>query len=170
MAYVCGSSCPPLPPPRFDDPTLENLYRDLQYGVPKGKIEARLFALEKADKSAPETAQLYLDFVNVIMETFVVTLGRENRRVVVTEPDGTVVVDTGKDAATNTLANWMNKAINENHNSRVAILNAQLLEDGIGHERKYSSSTGTFQAGVAQRLGLQFNNAGGIRLSLDVFI
>jgi hypothetical protein len=46
-------------------------------------------------------------------------------RIVITLPDGTVVVDTSKN--NNTYANFQAKAINENHNTRVAILDAQLV-------------------------------------------
>ncbi|MEI2656079.1 MAG: hypothetical protein V9G16_02625 [Nitrosomonas sp.] len=64
-----------------------------------------------------------------------------NGRVIVTLPDGTVVVDTSK-GANNTYANFIDKAINENHNTRVAILDAQIYDCGVGLETKTSSSTG----------------------------
>jgi hypothetical protein len=61
-------------------------------------------------------------------------------RVVITLPDGTVVVDTSKGAA-NTYQNFQDKVINENHNTRVAILDAQIYDCGVGLETKTSTST-----------------------------
>ena len=87
-----------------------------------------------------------------------------NGRVVVTLQDGTVVVDTAKGAA-NTFANFEAKAINENHNSRVAILDAQLYDCGIGLETKTSTTTGVVEVYVAKRLGVYLDSAGTVRLS-----
>lgn len=87
-----------------------------------------------------------------------------NGRVVVTLPDGTVVVDTSK-GATNTFANFEAKAINENHNTRVAILDAQIYDCGVGLETKTSSSTGAVEVYLAKRLGAYLNSAGTVRLS-----
>jgi hypothetical protein len=85
-------------------------------------------------------------------------------RVVVTLPDGTVVVDTSKGAA-NTYQNFQDKVINENHNTRVAILDAQIYDCGVGVETKTSTSTGSEEVYVAKRLGPYLNSAGTIRLS-----
>ncbi|MBL8498249.1 hypothetical protein ABF87_07000 [Nitrosomonas sp. JL21] len=85
-------------------------------------------------------------------------------RVVVTLPDGTVVVDTSKGAA-NTYQNFQDKVINENHNTRVAILDAQLYDCGVGLETKTSTSTGSEEVYVAKRLGAYLNSAGTVRLS-----
>ncbi|PXW87286.1 hypothetical protein C8R34_11169 [Nitrosomonas sp. Nm84] len=85
-------------------------------------------------------------------------------RVVVTLPDGTVVVDTAK-GATNTFANFEAKAINENHNTRVAILDAQIYDCGVGLETKTSSTTGVVEVYLAKRLGAYLNSAGTVRLS-----
>ena len=87
-----------------------------------------------------------------------------NGRVVVTLPDGTVVVDTAK-GATNTFANFEAKAINENHNTRVSILDAQIYDCGIGLETKTSSTTGVVEAYLAKRLGAYLDSAGTVRLS-----
>jgi hypothetical protein len=87
-----------------------------------------------------------------------------NGRVVVTLPDGTVVVDTSKGAA-NTYANFVAKTINENHNSRVAILDAQLFECGIGVETKRSATTGAVEVYVARRLGAYLDSSGTARIS-----
>ena len=87
-----------------------------------------------------------------------------NGRVVVTLPDGTVVVDTSK-GANNTYANFIDKAINENHNTRVAILDAQIYDCGVGLETKTSSSTGVQEVYLAKRLGAYLDSAGTVRLS-----
>ncbi|WP_297324936.1 hypothetical protein [Nitrosomonas sp.] len=87
-----------------------------------------------------------------------------NGRVVVTLPDGTVVVDTAK-GATNTFANFEAKAINENHNTRVAILDAQIYDCGVGLETKTSSTTGVSEVYLAKRLGAYLDSVGTVRLS-----
>ena len=87
-----------------------------------------------------------------------------NGRVVVTLPDGTVVVDTSK-GANNTYANFIDKAINENHNTRVAILDAQIYDCGVGLETKTSTSTGVAEIYLAKRLGVYLDSAGTVRLS-----
>ncbi len=87
-----------------------------------------------------------------------------NGRIVVTTPDGTVVVDTSK-GANNTYANFIAKTINENHNSRIAILDAQIYDCGIGLETKTSTSTGVQEVYLAKRLGAYLDSAGTVRLS-----
>lgn len=87
-----------------------------------------------------------------------------NGRIVVTLPDGTVVVDTAK-GANNTFDNFKAKTINENHNTRVAILDAQLWACGVGLETKTSTTTNTAEVYLAKRLGIYLNSAGTVRLS-----
>jgi hypothetical protein len=92
-------------------------------------------------------------------------------RIVITVPDGTVLIDTSRndgpgDPRNNLFQNFLNKTINENHNSRVAILNAQLYPCGIGVESKKSTSTGQFEHYVAIRLGNHLDNQGTVRLSV----
>lgn len=87
-----------------------------------------------------------------------------NGRVLITLPDGTVVVDTSK-GVNNTYANFQAKTINENHNSRIAILDAQLWACGVGLETKTSTSTGSVEAALAKRLGAYLDSAGTVRLS-----
>jgi hypothetical protein len=96
-------------------------------------------------------------------------------RVVITLPDGTVVIDTGKlDDPTNltplalgnSYAHFLAKTVNENHNSRVAIFDAQEYPCGTGVETKFSSTDGRTEAYVAIRLGTHLNNAGTVRFSL----
>jgi hypothetical protein len=87
-----------------------------------------------------------------------------NGRIVVTLADGTVVVDTSK-AGLNTYANFKAKKINENHNSRIAILDSQLFECGIGVETKRSTTDGVVETYVARRLGNYLDNSGTVRIS-----
>src|SRR5262245_54633548 len=86
-----------------------------------------------------------------------------NGRVVLTLPDGTVVVDTSK--ANNTYANFLAKAINENHNSRVAFMEAQQYPCGVAIESKRSSTTGFTESYVAIRLGNHLDSEGTVRMS-----
>ena len=85
-------------------------------------------------------------------------------RVVVTLADGTVVVDTAK-GVLNTYANYIAKKINENHNSRIAILDAQLYECGVGLETKRSTTDNAIESYVAKRLGNYLDNSGTVRFS-----
>lgn len=86
-----------------------------------------------------------------------------NGRVLMTLPDGTVVLDTSR--TNNTYANFLAKAINENHNSRIAILAAQEYPCGLGLESKLSSSTGLVEAYFALRAGTHLDSIGTIRIS-----
>ncbi|MCU1273172.1 MAG: hypothetical protein JWO48_603 [Bryobacterales bacterium] len=95
-----------------------------------------------------------------------------NGRLVITVPDGTVVVDTGKpdDPATtlpagNSYQHFQAKTVNENHNSRVAIFSAQQWPCGFGLESKLSTSTGVTEHYVAVRLGNHLDSIGTARLS-----
>lgn len=82
-------------------------------------------------------------------------------RLLITMADGTVVLDTGK-GEKNTLANATGKKINENHMSRHAVHEARTSEEGIGRERKLSTSTGQYETSRAQRLGPSPQDAMGI--------
>ncbi|MEO8659198.1 MAG: hypothetical protein ABI693_12055 [Bryobacteraceae bacterium] len=95
-----------------------------------------------------------------------------NGRLLLSLPDGTVVVDTGKpDDPTNGLPqgnsyqHYQDKTVNENHNSRVAIISAQQYPCGLGVESKLSSTTGFVESYVAQRLGTHLDSIGTVRLS-----
>jgi hypothetical protein len=74
-----------------------------------------------------------------------------------------LVVDTA--STHNSYANFVAKAVNENHNSRVAILATQLYPCGIGLERKLSTSTGETESYLALRLGRHLDSVGTARLS-----
>lgn len=92
-------------------------------------------------------------------------------RVVVTLPDGTVVLDTARDdntaaANSNSYQHFLDKTINENHNSRLAINAAQVYACGLGIESKLSSTTGQTESYVAIRAGAQLDSLGTIRMSI----
>ena len=92
-------------------------------------------------------------------------------RVVITVPDGTVMVDTnapddpGNAMPTgNSFAHFQSKTVNtDNHNTRIAILSAQMFECGIGIERRLSTSTGVVETYLAQRLGTHLDSVGTLR-------
>ena len=95
-----------------------------------------------------------------------------NGRLLVTLPDGTVMIDTARpDDPTNVLAagnsfqHFQSKTVNENHNSRIAIFDAQEWPCGVGLERKFSSSTGFTESYFAIRMGPHLDNPGTLRLS-----
>ena len=88
-------------------------------------------------------------------------------RVLVTLTDGTVSYDSSK-GKNNTFEKFQKNEINENHNTRVAIMLANLSKDGVGNETKYSTSTGVNQAYNAVRMGLATTDALGVRVSSDV--
>ena len=92
-------------------------------------------------------------------------------RLLITLPDGTVVIDTARndgagDPKNNYYPNFVNKTINENHNSRAAIVSAQLWPCGLGVETKTSTTTGEVESYAARRLGPHLDSQGTARLSV----
>jgi hypothetical protein len=130
---------------------------------------------------APQVAALQTGVASVIDQpTYAAFLantrtlagGIVDGRVVITLPDGTVMIDTGRPddpantmATGNSFAHFNAKTVNENHNSRIAILDAQEWPCGVGLERKLSTSTGVTETYVAFRLGAHLDNLGTARLS-----
>ena len=100
------------------------------------------------------------------------SFGKTTARILVCLPDGTVFYDSSRNVSgtvstkTNTWINADNKTINENHNTRAAIINAQLVEDGVSFESKFSTSTDNYEDYVAVRIGAQGANAGTVRYSV----
>ena len=83
-------------------------------------------------------------------------------RILATLSDGTVWFDSSK--TNNTHEAFKLKKINENHNTRLAILKA--LKHGEGFEAKYSTSNNNRQEYIAIRLGASSElSLGVIRLS-----
>ena len=72
-------------------------------------------------------------------------------RILICLPNGNVVFDSKKQ--NNSYYNFIYNNINENHNTRQAILTAQLSNDGIGGEIKYSTTTGNYEIYYAVRIG-----------------
>jgi hypothetical protein len=96
------------------------------------------------------------------------TLSALDLRSVITLSDGTVAYDSSK--SNNSHANYTAKNINENHNSRVAILQALLGNSGVGFETKYSTSTNKMSYYLAQRVGNSNSDTMGvIRISVSQF-
>lgn len=90
-------------------------------------------------------------------------VGLSGLRLMFCEADGTVLYDSSK-GASNTFANI--KSINENHNSRLAIIKALLSAAGRGYEVKRSTSTGAVETYLALRLGTSSETpTGSVRIS-----
>jgi hypothetical protein len=98
-----------------------------------------------------------------LARTVASSINAANGRVVITLPDGTVVLDTSRSDSVNTYANFIAKNVNENHNTRVAIFSAQQYPCGIGLESKFSTSTGNREHYVAIRLGDHLDSEGTVR-------
>lgn len=140
------------------------IYDSLYDGVLQNNLEILYNNLIQSDNINGPI--IYDDFLGKIVSIYGTTLGTQSPRIVLTESDGTVVIDTSK--TSNSYGNWKSKQINENHNSRVAFMATQMFPCGVGYETKYSTSTQTNQAYVAIRLGDFLNNPGSIRLSYNV--
>ena len=115
------------------------------------------------------TYALLLKFARVVATDPKLAKGR----LLIALADGTVVVDTNKlDDPANTLPagnsfkHFGAKTVNENHNSRIAILDSQLHVCGLGVETKLSTTDNTKESYVAIRLGTHLNNSGTARLSV----
>lgn len=96
-------------------------------------------------------------------------------RIVITQPDGTTIIDTAQWTGTgpyfrvSTFANWQANTINANQNTSVSIMLAQIWPCGIGLETIYNSPLQALQDYVALRLGDYLYNAGTIRISQNRF-
>lgn len=99
--------------------------------------------------------------------------GLANSRLLIALPDGTVVLDTARTddpnntlAVGNSFAHFQAKTVNENHNSRVAIMAAQMFPCGVGIESKLSTTTGRVESYLAIRMGNHLDSIGTARLSI----
>jgi hypothetical protein len=88
-------------------------------------------------------------------------------RILVSLPGGAVIFDSSK-GEKNTYPNFVSKSINENHNTRVAIISSQLDKCGVGYEDKFSTTTSGNEKYVAVCLGQRFRNYGTFRISYKV--
>lgn len=168
----------------------KQLYLELTAGDNIENITVLVNILESTSTttSYDNLLQAAYDIVNAVNGSVVLTPVTEpdignalkvvSPRIMITESDGTVIVDTAAWTGTgpyfrkSTLANWQSKTVNENHNTRVAILDCQIFPCGYGAESKFSSSVLAVQNYVAHRLkGLDnsdnsyLRSAGTIRLS-----
>jgi len=91
-------------------------------------------------------------------------------RLVVTLPDGSVVVDTDRPdgetpANANSYEHFNARSINENDNTRVAVNAAQMFPCGIAIESKFNPASGLAEVHFAARLGPHLSSSGTARLS-----
>ena len=137
------------------------------YGTLKNALVPEVSSLDTQLKAMVDqtTYQTLLDHCNTIAAG--ITAGR----MVITLPDGTVVIDTNRtdndpnDPKSNSYQHFLDKTINENHNSRVAIFSAQQYPCGRGLETKFSTSDGTDESYLALRLGTHLDSEGTARIS-----
>lgn len=147
----------------FLDSNYVCLYEILYKGILDYNLELQLKNVLESS-----TSSVYDSFYALVLTVFKLNpLPVDGLRLVVTEPDGTVVVDTALTTA-NTFSNWKTKSINENHNTRIAIIDAQTLEGGVGYETKHSTTLDLNQYYVAIRGGSRYKNFGTFRLSINV--
>jgi|LakMenE01Jun11ns_1017448.scaffolds.fasta_scaffold9628075_2 hypothetical protein len=143
------------------DPVYHALYKAL-----RPQIKDLTSLLQNAQDQT--SYQALLDFCNNLATVF------PTGRIVIVDSDGLVAVDTSK-GSLNTYANYQAganpatfaSAINVNHNSRIAILDAQLYRCGRGAETKFSNSVQVNQNYVALRLGPYLNSVGTARISVN---
>jgi hypothetical protein len=157
-----NKKCAPKVPQLIEaDPVYAQLFQTLDPQAPQ--LKALLAAV--VDQA---TYQNLLDLARSIAG------GITTGRVLITLPDGTAVVDTSKpdDPAdstpdqANSFQHFKNKTVNENHNTRISILDAQLWPCGLGVEKKFSTTDNVFEIYLAERLGPYLNNEGTARLSI----
>jgi len=91
-------------------------------------------------------------------------------RVVATLADGRVWYDSSK-GSDNTYQNFLNKAINENHNTRRPFMEVLLSDKNYAYEAKLSTTTKKFEERIVMRLGASnLEPLGSIGLSVQTVI
>lgn len=148
------------------DPSYHALYHILE----SSKTQIQLLLDAVVDESTYETLYNYVDTLKLQAGV--------SGRIVVTLPDGTVVVDTSRPTNflgpvvpgtyANSYDDFQAKNVNENHNSRLAILNANFWPYPWGIEIKFSTSDDNTQQYVATRLGEYLNSSGVARISIVI--
>ena len=100
-------------------------------------------------------------------------------RLLVSDSDGTVAYDSNiyigptlkspsQPPVTSIFSDYTSKKINENHNSRAAIMTALISNAGVGIEQKWSTSTNNFTQYLAVRIGINSETSYGvIRVSMS---
>src|SRR5215510_6502014 len=138
--------------------------------------------LQLVDILYPQLDNLTAGLSQVVDQNSYATFLAQNRQIVatlpgsrmlVTVPDGTVVLDTARPddpdnmlTVGNSYQHFQQKTVNENHNSRVAVFAAQLYPCGYGLESKLSSTTGLTESYIALRLGNHLDSIGTARISI----
>lgn len=149
-------------------------FLDNPYSVSINPDTSNPWALDRYN-SAIGFFNQFVDQENVILESNPATEGGLYRLLAVL-PDGTVWYDSQRNISStptnsNTYANFLNKTIGDNHNSRSAFLQALLSDDGNGYEEKTASVTsfnGARETRITVRLGPNKNNVVGmLGLSLN---
>jgi len=143
----------------LNDPTYRDLFNTLYNAILNNNLETLLNAITNATTYNTFKALFFgpLAIINPALYS-----------VVVTDPDGHVVIDTTKADANNTFTNYVAGTINtENFNTRVDVMEAQMFPEGTGFETAYTfiNNTKTFQSSVSIRLGKWRNSAGTIRIT-----
>lgn len=149
----------------------ETIYQALAPFIPQ--LTSQLLTATETDGANYATLLATCDQIAALFNT---------GRVVLTDPDGLVIVDTGKtNGGGANQNNWtaaqdganpatFADAINVNHNSRNSIINAQQWPCGVAVETKFSNSVHAFQNYVAIRLGEYTNSVGTVRMSVNAGI
>jgi hypothetical protein len=145
------------------------------YAVYPDKYDSLTSALQPEASGLTSEAQALHDqpsYQTLLTHARTIIAGLPTGRMVVTVPDGTVVLDTSRTdgdetmPTSNTYQHFLNKTINENHNSRVAIMTAQAYPCGQAIEAKLSTTDGVREYYLANRLGNYLDNFGTARLSV----
>lgn len=145
----------------FNNCNYKFLYTKLYDNVLNHYIEEDLKLL----LSFYSTPDDYLNLYEKLKKLFCIKDNDPSLRFVLCEPDGTVIMDSYK-GSLNTFCNWKDKLINENHNGRLAFKNAQCYNEGIGFEKKKSTTVDPLKYyNVAIRLGIKTKNYGTLRFS-----
>ncbi len=146
----------------------ETIYQTLAPFIPQ--LEAQLLQAQETNGANYATLLALCRQIVALLPT---------GRIVLTDPDGLVIVDTGKpDGGGPNMNNWtaaqdganpatFMSAINVNHNSRVSIINAQQWPCGVGVETKFSNSVHVNQNYVSIRLGAYLDSVGTVRMSVN---
>jgi len=159
-----------LTPPRClrKDPIQKKLYRQLYNGILYNDLEVKIQELIALPIGSREQEIFYDNLLQLLLKIFGLTLGQDSPRLTVIESDGRVIYDTAKSAQQNTVNNWNAGLVDENHNTRPAVMTAQLFEAGVGHSVKFSNTVLSRQSYVAVRAGQFMKLSSTLRLSQDV--
>ena len=137
----------------------------LQYTATTGNVDNLIQAF-LVDLSA-NTYTPMVTALNEAVASIQASSGNSSFRALLAIDDGSVAYDSSK-GATNTYANYVSGAINENHNTRPEIMVAILGNTGVGLSDRYSRSLQKYLKYQASRLGASTQaNLGTFRVSLS---